>query len=43
MIVLKVLYGEQSETEKNSNLSTPLLFLKEKKKKIRPASLKYRL
>ena len=39
MIVLKVLYGEQSETEKNSNLSTPLLFLK----KIRPASLKYRL
>ena len=33
MIVLKVLYGEQSETEKNSNLSTPLLFLKEKKKR----------
>lgn len=43
MIVLKVLYGGQDETEKTKNLSTSLLFLKKKKKAIRPASLKYRL
>ena len=31
MIVLKVLYGGQDETEKKKNLSTSLLILKKKK------------
>lgn len=43
MIVLKVLYGGQDETEKKIKSLNFFTIPKEKKKAIRPASLKYRL